>query len=889
MAAWRRVFRLHLRKGTVEQDVNDEIAFHLEQAARELMTDGLEPQAARDEALRRFGEVERVRWTCREIGRQRHRGRRRTEVFSELWQDAVFAVRQLRKAPAFTLIAIFTLALGIGATTAIFSLLDAVVLRPLPFDHPERIVTLFMTDRGELRSISAGNFLAYRAGARSLASLSAKTDGSFNLAGEGEPERVVGARVSAGYFETFGARPILGRTIEPADDSPGRDRVVVLSHRLWQDRFAGDPRVVGRDIHLNGVVHSVIGVMPVAFDLRASDSRLWVPLALTPQQAGNYGNSYLRLLGRLRPGVSLAAAQAELSALAKRLETVDLRSNRGRGVKVEAFLDRLLGGLRRRLLILLGAVGCVLLIACVNVANLLLARGAARSREIAIRAALGAGRWRIVRQLLTESLVLSLAGAFAGVGLAHLGLQGLVAISPAGVPRLASAGIDGPALAISFALALAASVLAGLVPALRTARPDLQTLLKEGGRSLGSGSPRDRVRTVLLVAEVALALVLLAGAGLLIRSAIGLQQVAVGFDSAGVLTAQVALPHADYPEPVRAVDAVQRVVDDASLIPGVESAAAVSILPLSHNDSSSTLEIEGHPVPVEKRLEASTREVSPGYFQAMRIPVLHGRDFTAGDRAGAPGVVAVSPAMARLAWPDEDPIGKRLAWSVDDKTGPDWRQVVAVVGDVRQGDLADPMRPTIYLPMAQSDLWGERDVEMAVVARARNGGDPSALAMPLRRAVLSVDPRLPVFDVTTLDEIRAASVATTRFNMLLLTALGGIGLLLAAVGIYGVISWFVSQRTQEIGLRMALGATERGVLTLVAWQAMRPVLAGLIVGLAGAVAATRALGGLLFGVTATDPATFAGVLLVLGGAALLASWLPARRAARVEPTRALAP
>jgi predicted permease len=863
MAAWRRAFRLHLRKGTVEQDVNDEIAFHLDQAARELMADGMEPQAARDEALRRFGEVERVRRTCREIGRQRHRGRRRTEVFSELWQDTVFAVRQLRKAPAFTLIAVFTLALGIGATTAIFSLLDAVVLRPLPFDHPERIVTLFMTDRGNLRSISAGNFLAYRAGARSLAGLSAKTDGSFNLAGEGEPERVVGARVSAGYFEIFGARPLLGRTIEPADDSPGRDRVVVLSHRLWHDRFAADPRVVGRDIHLNGVVHSVIGVMPAAFDLRSNDSRLWVPLALTPEQATNYGDSYLRLQGRLRPGVPLAVAQVELSALAKRLETVDLRSNRGRGVKVEAFLDRLLGGLRRRLLILFGAVGCVLLIACVNVANLLLARGAARSREIAIRAALGAGRWRIVRQLLTESLVLCLAGAAAGVGLAHLGLEGLVAISPAGVPRLESAGIDGPALAISFALALAASVLAGLVPALRTARPDLQTLLKEGGRSLGSGSPRDRVRTGLLVAEVALALVLLAGAGLLIRSAIGLQQVAVGFDSAGVLTAQVALPHADYPEPVRAVAAVQRVVDDARRIPGVESAAAVSILPLSHNDSSSTLEIEGHPVPVEKRLEASTREVSPGYFQAMRIPVLHGRDFTAGDRAGAPGVVAVSPAMARLAWPGEEPVGKRLAWSVDDKTGPDWRQVVAVVGDVRQGDLADPMRPTIYLPMAQS--------------------------APLRRAVLGVDPRLPVFDVTTLDEIRAASVATTRFNMLLLTALGGIGLLLAAVGIYGVISWFVSQRTQEIGLRMALGATERGVLTLVAWQAMRPVLAGLIVGLAGAVAATRALSSLLFGVTATDPATFAGVLVVLGGAALLASWLPARRAARVEPTRALAP
>jgi len=419
-------------------------------------------------------------------------------------------------------------------------------------------------------------------------------------------------------------------------------------------------------------------------------------------------------------------------------------------------------------------------------------------------------------------------------------------------------------------------------------------MLKEGGRSFGTGSPRDRVHTGLLVAEVALALMLLAGAGLLIRSAIQLQRVAVGFDPGGVLTAQLSLPRADYPQPDRAVAAVQRVVDEAGHLAGVESAAAVSILPLSHNDSSSTLEIEGHPRPVEQRLEASTREVSPGYFRTMRISLLRGRDFTAADRAAAPGVVAVNPALARLAWPGEDPIGKRLAWSIDDQTGPAWRQVVAVVGDVQQGELADGMRPTIYLPMAQSDLWGEHDVEMAVVARvagtaggAGSGGDPSVLAAPLRRAVLGVDPRLPVFDVTTLDEIRAAAVATTRFNMLLLTALGGIGLLLAAVGIYGVISWFVSQRTQEIGLRMALGATEGRVLTLVAWQAMRPVLAGLVVGLAGALAATRALAGLLFGVTATDPATFAGVVVVLGAAALLASWLPARRAARVEPTRAL--
>ncbi len=882
MASWRRVFRLHLRKGTVEQDVNDEIVFHLEQAARELMAEGLDPQAAREEAGRRFGDVERIRRTCREIGRERQRGRRRTEIFSELGQDALFAVRQLARTPGFTVIAVLTLALGIGATTAIFSLLHAVVLKPLPFPHAERIVHLWMTDRVQDRSMSAGNFLAYRDGARSFEQLSALRNASFNLTGDGPPERIVGAQVSVGYFETFHSRPLLGRMISAVEDSPGRDRVVVLSQGLWHDRFGADPRVIGRDVRLNGEAHTVIGVMPADF---ASGSRLWVPLALTPEQAGNYGDSYLRLMGRLRPGVSLAAAQAEVAALAKRLETVDARANLGKGARIEPFVDHLLGGYRRRLLILLGAVSCVLLIACVNVANLLLARGAARSREIAIRAALGAGQGRIVRQLLTESLVLSLGGVLAGIGLAHLGLRGLVAISPAGVPRLGGAGIDGLALAFALGLGLVASLLSGLVPALRTARPDLQTLLKEGGRSFGTGSPRDRVRTGLLVAEVALALVLLAGAGLLIRSAIELQQVRLGFDPSGVLTAQLSLPRADYPETDRAVAAVQRIVTGLGQLAGVESAAAVSILPLSHNDSSSALEIEGHPRPVEQRLQGSTREVSPGYFRTLRIPLLSGRDFTAADRPGALKVVAVNETMARLAWPGEDPINKRLAWSVDSETGPDWRQVVAVVADVRQRDLADEAGPVLYLPMAQSDLWGE--VEMAVVART--AGDPSALAGAMRRAVHDVDPRLPIYDLASLEEIRTASAATTRFNMLLLSALGGIGLLLAAVGIYGVIAWFVSQRTQEIGLRMALGATEGRVLYLVAWQAMRPVIVGLAVGLAGALVATRALGSLLFGVTATDPVTFAGVLVVLALAALLASWLPARRAARVEPTRSLAP
>ncbi|HET9210542.1 MAG TPA: ABC transporter permease [Thermoanaerobaculia bacterium] len=887
MASWRRAFRLHLRGGTVEQDVDDEIAFHLEMRTRDLIEeDGLEPAAACEEALRRFGGMEEVRRRCREIGRQTARGRRWTEIVAELRQDAVFALRQLRKTPVFALIAVATLALGVGATTAIFSLLHAVVLKPLPFPHPERIVQLWRTEHGEDRSLSAASFLGFRE-ARSFSRLAASWTSSFNLTGDGPPERILGDRVSAGYFEAFGVRPELGRVFTAAEDRPGRNRVVVLSDRLWRERFAADPRVVGRTFRLNGIPYEVIGVLPASFELRTVDSRLWVPVAFTPEQASNFGNSYLRVTGRLRPGVSLAAAEAEVAAISKRLEPLDEPSRKGQGTRLEPFVDRLLGGYRKRLLILLGAVGCVLLIACVNVANLLLARGGVRAREIAVRAALGAGRGRIVRQLLTESLVLGLAGGVAGLGLAQAGVRFLKAISPAGVPRLATAGIDGTALAFALGLSLAASLLFGLVPALRTARPDLQSMLKEGGRAVSS--PRDRVRTGLLVAEVALALVLLVGAGLLIRSAVRLQEVEVGFDPSNLLTAQLSLPFADYASPDRAVKTVLEAVDRTARIPGVASAAAVSILPLSsRSNSSSTLDVEGLNVPEEGRLIGNTREVTPGYFTTLRIPLLRGRDFTPRDRAGAPYVAVVNRKLARLAWGSEEVLGKRLAYTRDEK-GPVWMEVVGVAGDIRQGDLADETRAEVYLPLEQanSDLLGEHELSVALVVRAQ--GDAAAVAGPLRQAVLATDPRLPVFNLLTMEEIRASLSATTRFNMLLLTALGTIGLLLAAVGIYGVIAYFVSQRTQEIGVRMALGATEGKVLSLVVWQAMRPVLLGLVVGLAGAAAAGRAIAGLLFGVSTTDPATFAGVILVLAAAALLASWLPAKRAARVEPTRALAP
>jgi putative ABC transport system permease protein len=888
MASWGRSFRLHLKGGTVERDVDDEVAFHIETKTEELIEEGMAPAAAREEALRRFGDVAQIKRSCGEIGRRRQRGRRRTEVFGELWQDAVFAVRQLRKTPGFTFVAILTLALGVGATTAIFGGLYGVVLRPLPFPHAERLTHLWSLQKGDVISVSPGNFRRFEERLRSVEDLAAATNAGFTLTGEGAPEMVAGSRVTFRYFDAFGVKPALGRMFSAAEDRPGHERVAVLSNRLWRGRFGSDRGIVGRSILLNGLPHIVVGVMPADFD-PVENAQLWVPLALTAEDDANYGHRYLRVMGRLAPGVTLAGAQSEAGAMDRQLEEAAPEFNKGAGTLLEPWVDGLLGSLKQRLLVLLGAVFCVLLIACVNVANLLLARGAARSREIAIRASLGAGRGRIVRQLLTENLVLGLAGSAAGLGLAYWILRGIVAAAPGNIPRLDQVRLDAPVLAFAVVLGLASSLLFGLVPAFRVARPDLQTMLKEGGRSLGTGGPRDRVRSGLMVAEVALALVLLAGAGLLLRSAVRLGQVELGFDPSRLLTARLLLHNSGEGDRERAVHTFERAVEEVGRVPGVESVAGASLLPLSTSNSSSSTAIEGHPVAPEEKMNANHRLVTPGYFRTLGVPLLAGRDLRPADREGSLRVVLVNQTLARQAWPGENALGKRLSLWTEEDDEPVWLEVVGVVGDIRQGRLSQDVRPEVYFPLAQVPpfIWDDEDVTFALVART--AGDPARPAADVRRAVLVADPTLPVFGVSTMEEIRASSLSLNRLNTMLLAGLGAIGLLLAAVGIYGVIAYFVAQRTQEIGLRMALGATERGVLRMVVLQALRPVAMGLVLGLAGAFAATRALENLLFGVSVSDPMTFVGVVCVLLAAALLASYGPARRAARVEPTRALAP
>ncbi|HEX7091045.1 MAG TPA: ABC transporter permease [Longimicrobiales bacterium] len=833
-----------------------------------------------------FRDIERVKAECRRIGHQRERDMRRAEVLSELRQDVLYALRQLRAAPAFALVAVLTLALGIGATSTIFSAVRAVLLRPFPFGDPERVMLLSEVWQGRSSNISAGNFVDYREQARVFEHLAAVQYASFNLTEDDLPERVVGARVSHGFFDVFGARPMLGRVFLPEEDVPGKERVVVLSHRLWQRRFGSDAGIVGRQILMNGVGYTVVGIMPAAFDYMSDTEDLWVPLALTPQQLAARDEHGLEAYGLLAPGVTPERARAEVELIAARLVERFPQENGGRTARVEPFVELLVQNYRQRLLILQGAVGLVLLIACANVAGLLLARGTARRPELAVRSALGARRGRIVRQLLTESAVLGLAGGAAGLLFAYWGVRALVAGSPPGVPRLEQASIDPAVLGFTLAAALASSLVFGLVPALRAARPDLHEALKEGGRS-GAGAVRDRVRSVLVAAEIALALTLLAGAGLLIRTSLHLQRVDPGFEPAGVLTARLTLPAARYGAPAVAARAFDRVLDELRRAPGVESAAVGSTAPLGPCCSSNGLVPEGRPLSIESVINAYSRFVTPDYFETLGIPLLRGRLFTDRDTRQAPLVMIVNEELARQAWPGEDPIGKRIVCCEGTPEDPVWKTVVGVVANTRARGPGEDVRPEFYLPLAQvpPDAWEWTDRSMTIVAR--KSGDPAALAPAFRAAVRAVDPSLPLYRIEPLAQSLRASVAQTRFNTLLLTALGLAGLLLAAVGIYGVIAYFVGQRAREFGVRMALGATARDIVLHAARHGLVPVTAGVALGLAGALAAARALRSSVRGITTTDPVTFAAVVAVMIAAALVAIVLPARRAARRVDTAAV--
>jgi len=884
----RRQLTSLLWKASVDQEVDAEFDFHVEMRTRELIAGGMDPAAARAAAIARFGNITAVNAMCRSIGNQREREMRRTEYFSELAYDARFAIRQLLKAPAFTAVAALTLALGVGATTAIFSAVDAVVLRPFPYAAPDRLVFPMTHWSFGDGNVSVGDYVDWRKRSKSFAEMAAFQFLGVTMTNGETPDRITKAATTTSMFATYGVTPRLGRAFTPDEDQPGRNNVVVLSDGLWRRAFASDSTVLGRSILLGGVPHTIIGVMPASFDPTDSHEDLWTPIAFTPEQIAQHDEHYLTVVARLAPGVTLQAANREMDAIGRQMALDYPKTNKANGVRLRGYTEMIIGDYRTRLLVLLSAVGCVLLIACGNVANLLLARGAARSRELAVRTAIGAGRSRIARQLLTENLVLSLLSSAGGLLLAWLGIRLLLGAAPATIPRLAGTRIDGTVLLFTLALSVLCSVLFGTVPAWRSARANVQQALRDGGRTAVAGT-RDRVRTVLIVTEVAIALTLLVGGGLLIRSAMYLNRIDPGFAVAGTLSARVALRPADFQNgPERAEQMFARVLDELRAQPGVAAAALTSAAPLGPGGGSNGLVPEDRPADVSNAIDSRLRMVSPGYLKAMGIPLVAGRDITTQDIRGGLRVMVVSAALARAAWPNESAIGKRIRCCEGDATDPRMKTVIGVAADTHTGGPTQDVRPEFYVPIAQApaDAWRWINGTMTVVARTKSG-DASSLTPAIRAAVRAVDPALPVYNVATMDARLQQSMAESRFHLLLLATLGAVGLLLAAAGIYSVVAYFVTLRTHEIGVRMALGATPRDVLRLLTLQGLRPVLAGALIGCVLAMWATRLLRGSLYGVTPTDGMTFIAVTVLLLVVATIAILIPARRATTVDPTKAV--
>jgi putative ABC transport system permease protein len=797
---------------------------------------------------------------------------------TSLLKDVRYGWRMLWRRPGFTVCAALVLALGIGANTAIFSLVNAVLLRPLPYPGAERIVSFdgVNPSKGITQSnLSAPDFADWKAEADAFESLALFTSGSATLGGD-EPERVGASGVTSGFFGVLGVAPALGRAFTEEDNQPGRPGVVVLSDGLWRRRFGGDPAIVGRRIELSGSQSEVVGVMPAGFGY-PQGSELWSALQVDVPQQPRLNRAY-QVAGRLREGVTLEAARAQLDAITGRLAAAHPTSNAGWGVELNRLHDKLVAPVRTMLLVLLGAVGLVMVIACANVANLLLARASARRREVAVRVAVGASRGRIVRQLLTESLMLALAGGAAGLLLGVWLTDLLVALAPANTPRLVEAGLDARVFAFALLTTCVAGVSFGLAPALQATKTDLNETLKEGGR--GHTDARSPLRSALVVAEVGLSLVLLVGAGLLLKSFVRLTRVSPGFEPARVLTMRLGLPGVRYPEPRKKAEFYESLLGRVRALPGVEAAGATISLPLGGSNLSVGRGFirEGQSERPGEGTNAAYFVVTPDYFRAVRVPVVRGRAFDERDTEDAPKVIIVNETLARRHFAGEEAVGRRIRMHADEKFE---REIVGVVGDVKARTLDAETGPQVYVPHRQDGGWGS--MSLAV----RTAGDPAALTAAVREEVRALDRALPVYDVKTLDDVVAASFADRRLLSTLIASFGVAALLLASVGLYGVISYTVGRRTHEFGVRMALGAAPADVLRLVLRQGLGLALVGVAAGVVAALAAVRLMSSLLYDVSASDPYIFTLVPLLLVAVALLACYLPARRATRVDPVEAL--
>ena len=802
----------------------------------------------------------------------------------KLLQDLRYAVRTLLNKPGFTLIAVMTLALGSGASTAIFTVVDAALLRGLPYRSPDRLYHLFeSTPQKEFaqREFSYPDYQDYQQNSV-LEGVGAYTGGGAIWSGHGEPERIAAPAASANFFQVLGVEPVIGRSFMSHEDKPGSQRVAMLTYSMWQRRFGGDPKVVGQSLTLNGDNYIVIGVLPASFQFAFRAGDIWRVYQPTQPQLERRFMHGTNLIGRLKPGVTAEQAQQELSLIASRIEHDHNASHAGTGLKLVPLQEQVVGQVKPILLVLLGAVGFVLLIACANVASLLLTRSLARQKEISIRAALGASRWRVVRQLLTESVLLSLVGGAVGLLIAYWGVRGLVAVLPDAqlnaLPFLQSLQLDGRILAFSFGLSLLTGIVFGLAPALQSSRLDLNEVLKEGGRNTMGGAGH-RLRSALVMTEIALAVVLLVGAGLMMKSLLRLLQSNIGFNPENVLTMNVVLPAGKYNDNNRQIAFFDQLQERLQSLPGVTGAGTVNILPLQGGNTT-RFNIEGDPIPPPgQETEANIRTVNETYFQTLGIPITAGRAFDARDNANAPPVVIINKTAADRLFAGRDPIGRRLVYN-SVQAPP--IQIVGVVGDVKIGGLDDAIRPVLYYPFRQNNALGTSLV-------VRTNADPTALAAAIREATHALEPDVAIFNVNRMTDLIGNSPAAfmRRFPALLIGIFAGVALVLASIGIYGVVSYSVSQQTHHIGVRMALGAQAADILRMVLRQGLTLAVVGIAAGVVAALGLMRLLRSLLFEVQTTDVATFAAVVGTLFVVALLACYLPARRATRVDPLVAL--
>ena len=869
------------------EEVDEELSFHIEMRARDLERRGEPPEQARALALRKFGDYQTSYSECLEIDERRMRRVHRSEYLSELRQDITYALRTLRRTPAFTAVAVVSLALGIGATTAIFSVVRGVLLESLPYRAAERLYevqTLYPDGTGY--SLSAPDFMSVREAARAFERVEAYTGGTFTLLGAGEPREVQGASVSDGLFEMLGLRMALGRGFDREEFQPGRGMVAILNHGYWEREFGGDRAVLGRTVSVGGDPYTIVGVLAPGAQLpegagrrRARDYEMYAPLEYdsTFSAATSVGRrgEFLRVLGRARPGMTQAQIDSDLDRIGTVLKGQFPQTNASLTFNAKSLRELIVGDVRQPLLVLLGAVAFVLLIACANIANLLLARISVRQDELAVRGALGAGRTRLVRQLMTEAVVLGVAGGAVGLLIAYWGTQALIVAQPADLPRLEHVGVNLTVVLFTLGLSVLTGLSFGVLPALQATGSRMMSALREGGRGGSASSGSHRVRGALVVAEMALAVALLTGAGLLIRSFIELTRVDPGFQPERAIAFRVSLQGDDYREGQQIRDRLYALLERLRALPGVTATAATSVLPLSGRSSLVDFQVTGETPPPNVNAEIGMASVTPDYFRAIGTPLVRGRGITEQDRNGGPPVALINEAGARQWFPGLDPVGKTVL-----AAGGTEREVIGVITDVRERDMGNQAMPMLFVPHAQRTTRSVR-----IVVRA--AGDPLSLAASIRAQVRAMDPNLPLTELQPLDDLISTAMARPRFYTSLLTLFAAVALVLAATGIFGVLSYSVAQRAREIGIRMALGAPAGRVVRMVVGQALTLAAIGLGIGIALAIAVGRVLRSQLFGVSAVDPITLVMVIVVLGASAAVASVMPARRAASVDPVTAL--